>query len=1341
MLKVLLIFIFSLSLAHAGRFEEADKKKFLEEVKQEIAQHKLENNGKVDLQIIKPEFFKGLDDYQSLQKFTKEEMVVIKQRFENFSKDSSITSKNAEAEFYKFLETQLDEINNRPLLKIKEGEICNLWGCEKDLKCAPDPIQVDGPKGKASGRECKLDSDCNSNECLEDPKTKKKFCEDVYRCYRPLNEGQACVKNPVCGVGACLPFNSLSAGIGECVENQKSCKSNSDCCSNLCSGNVCKENFVCKDCVPRGKKAERGRQCCEGLIESEKGICIPDVPPTVIPQVNVSPVKTFFIALVSAFLPSAEAGVTPEMRNDFNSALKGTVAPNAGDSVDWADGTLIRQANGNLIYQNLNEGTFTKVLSSEKDIEALASQNDDVREHYIKQYGVDVLGTKDSYGTNKKYLDGVLETSGTANAKVPLSSQLPGENFISYNENGKPSKVTIGGTEMSLDEFKNSNFYKAATGANDLNPTSLVELPSSNPDDILNAPKKSADEVAAEESSFLTSGKTLDNSDINGTIREKGKNYWQSFAAKSDKFTPVEKEIGKLGLTRASNFETCEMRFKDDFMTYLKKNNLLELEMGLLGFDFVMSGEGVNDYWVGPGGSIYNRLKEASKISKEQRATLWENIEKTNKELTCMCLDVQGYKKIKLDKMKEFFVNQCPEYQKYTDPSYSEEEQGGDASGVKGKRLLVAWTGRLSAFNRTLVTDHTKVKTKISAVLDWMGDGQKFNETEEKTFDLFHFHVKNPSNSTAALGALLGALLAAGVIAIMGGFGTTAVLSGWVTAGIIGASAVTGAGSLWLVSSLRGAWITRQPKIADEFVRNYSCGKKETCNEYKRELSQPYNNVCKFHTSANACVKDFLVIRETGKVNDSENNSEESTFLVDPWVPWSVSKNLILKDSVNGPTYAEKLEKGFQGAKEAMLARDPKSTGGGGKKGGGEFVPESYMQETFLDPTLVGEYVRPLGDKLEEKYFLKDKDIQVIKKAAIQFALEQKFFEPGDKENLNIFAEYAYEYHFVYPKRSRHNEISYPAVGLSNYVDLMANKIIGTLAVNAANAVGSSNSGFTKLNLQYLQDYENTLGLYDKALNANSVKKQQLKKEMDAVAVDIEKIKAMSNLVIDPGLDSVGSAGKLVSDYNSANKGSPLSSSDGAYLNAIGQLRSDRKGQLKKMEYYKKAIAARGNKERSQKMETAAQSFGSKFSSPIATASKSSRVGTGLAETVTSAENANSNHESNDNKANYNASYGAGFNSSGSAMSRGSNVYGSTNNKTSTTETANAAATEAGNGMSEEDRKRLAEAIEARDKAKKDKYQSDEGQSLFEKVTNAYIRNYDKVLSKKKDKDVVESNK
>jgi len=1388
MLKAIIFFILSFNLAYAGRFDEADKKKFIEEVKQEIAEHKLENNGKVDLQIIKPEFYKGIEEYQDLEKFTKDEMVVIKQRFENLSKDKSITPENAEAAFYKFLEAQLEEINQRPIPKVKEGEICNNWRCEKGFECAPDPMQKEELQCKASGKECKIDADCCSNECIENPKTKARVCEDVYRCYRPLSAGQACVTNPVCGEGSCLPFNSLAAGMGECSESQKKCQKNSDCCSNLCGGGVCRDNFICKNCVPRGKKVERGKRCCEGLIESENGYCIPDVPPTIIPQVRVSPVKSLFIAFVSIFLPSAEAGVTPEMRNDFNKALEGGMVPNSGDTTDWANGTLTRLPNGHMLYENREGGFYSKELSSEKDIEVLASQSDDVREHWVEQYGVDVLGTKDSYVQNKNTIDILLSQKGPPNTQAKINVSLEGDNFIVYDKDGAPTKVILNGTEMSSDDFLKSKFYEAAVGKNDANPTSLVNLSvketiaaadkasceaaitqkykdktgtcslggscnGTNPtlygictdgSDLAYIPgkePKSEEQVSAEEDSFLTTAKQVDNSDIVSTIKGNENKYGAGFIPKSDKFKPEEKKIDALKLTRSSNFETCEMRFKDDFMNYLKKNNLLELEMALLGFDFVMAGDGVNDYWVGNGGSIYSRLKEASKISKEQRAQLWEKVEKTNKELTCTCLDVRGFKNIKLDKMKEFFKKECAEYAKYENPETATEELEGDASGVKGKRLLVQWTGKLAAFNRDLVVDHSKVKEKVSNVLEWMDDDQKWNETEQKTYPLFSFHIKNPSGSVAALGAILGALLAAGVIAIMGGFGTASILTAWGAAGIITASAVTGAGGLWMISSLRGAWITKRPEISDRYIRSYGCGKKDTCVEYSRELKQPYNNICKVHTSANACVKDFLVIREFGKVNDNQAVTEESTFLVDPWVPYNISQELLIKDSNNGPTYADKMELGFQAAKEAMIAKNPGATGGGGKKGGGQFVPESYLSEVFLDPALVGKYVPQLGSNLEEKYFLRDKNIQLIKKAAIKFALDQKFFEEGDKDNLNIFAEYAYEYHFVYPKRSRHNEISYPAVGLKSYVDLIANKVLGNLSANAANAFGNKDKGFTNLNLLYLTDYENTLGLYDKATNGNAVKKTELKKELDAVGAEIDRLKNLSSLVTSPNLDSVGSASKLISDFNSNHKGAALSSADSAYVKAIGQLRSDRKNQVRKFEHYKKAIAARGDKERDEKMSKASSSFGSKFSSPISTAGKS-KIGSGLAETVTSAENANKNSTDSSKGSNYGASFNTNYGAGNSAMSQGSNVYGSSSSsKNSSTADSASAGSGSGNGVSDEDSKRLSDAIDARDRAKKGKYQSEEGQSLFEKVTNAYIRNYDKVLSKKKDKDVVESNK
>lgn len=92
----------------------------------------------------------------------------------------------------------------------------------------------------------------------------------------------------------------------------------------------------------------------------------------------------------------------------------------------------------------------------------------------------------------------------------------------------------------------------------------------------------------------------------------------------------------------------------------------------------------------------------------------------------------------------------------------------------------------------------------------------------------------------------------------------------------------------------------------------------------------------------------------------------------------------------------------------------------------------------------------------------------------------------------------------------------------------------------------------------------------------------------------------------------------------------------------------------------------------------------------------------------------------------------------GSGFGSGSTSSASSGAKASGEDEASKQLSEAAARAKEEDSRRLAEAIEARNKTNKDKYASSDELSIFEKVTNAYIRNYDKVLTKKKDKDITE---
>ena len=1171
MLKSLILFTLVLNIAFArDRFSDVDKKRFLEDVKQEIAEHKLENKGKVDLQIIKPGLYAELEEFLKQEKFTRTEMLKIKQSYENLAKDSSITSDKAEEAFYVFINKELNEINAKPLEKVREGNICNNWSCEDGFKCAPDPVQQASGKLKKAGSVCLEDSECASSECIEETAgSKKKVCEDVFRCFRPLSVGENCMANPVCGAGACLPYNSLTSGIGECSTLGLSCKKNSDCCSNSCNGGVCKENFICKDCLSNGSKPQRGQKCCEGLYLNEKGMCVPDVPPAVIPQVRISPVKKIFISLVDTVFSSAEA--------------------------------------------------------QETDAEKAAREAQAAKE-------------------------------------------------------------------------------KAEKAA---------------------AEKAKAEEEAAEEQ-FLDAGATADGLTLKSGIKKDEKKY-SNFQATSLVGKELNMEANKavMKFDKRSNFKTCQIEFRDDFYNALKEDGAFDLEVAMLAFDYVITGRSDNDYWTvngKPDSSIYSRLKKIGVAHKLVRAETNKKIANINKKLTCMCLDVQGYDKIEDSGKKKFFAEQCEEYEKYTNPATNYDELNGDASGLKAKRLLVVWTQNLTSFHASLTVDNNEAYNQFLAVSNWANSEAKWSQAKSQNYNLFKFSVKGSGHSVAGLGGLIGALLGAGVIAILGGFATTSILSAWAAAGIITASAATGAGGLWMIASLKGAWITQHPQITDSLVspRTYSCGKKQTCTEYTRTLVQPYNEVCGIHASSNACLKTFVVI----------NEDSQSRYIVDPWIPAGVSREAILKSQ---PLYTEKLENAFNAAKSAMISKNPGASGGGGKKGGGSTVSTSYLSEVFIDSALVGKYVPALGPNLESTYFMDGDKVRIIKDAAKNFALSEGFLEPGEKENLENFANYAYEYHFLWPKKSRPGEISYPTVGLTTYLNYMSKNVSGNLTTGLA----KTTIGLGNLHQQYLQDYKNTLQLYaEKPINqTDAIKSALLAKEIQKVQKELENVSTMNAMLDNKNLDSqlstlsssfVADQSKLAGAKDTAN----FSSEQASFLKAVGNLRTTRKAQLKSLDTYNKAMAASGDKERAIKMASVSKNFSNKFSNKSGSVFSAGGFGSssGSSGSASAINEKNPAVDSLLNSADR-GSYGSG---TGSLYGSGSGSRGGSAGSDSAAKAAEA--TPAAN----EDETRLADAIDARNKAKKDKYQSNDGQTLFEKVTNAYIRNYDKVLSKKKDKDVIE---
>ncbi len=1235
MLKILILLSLTFNLAFAkSRFTEEDRRKFMEEVKQGIAAHKVDNKGNVDFQIIKPTLYEELDIYYKQQKFTREEVVKMKQDYEGFIKKSSnlFSGDEKEKAFISFIEQDLNEINQSEVAKIKEGEVCNNWGCEEGLKCAPDPVQVDGKSCLKMGKECRDDKDCCSSSCTMDTKKQKRFCEEVYRCFKPLDLGESCMTNPVCGEGDCLPYNSKTSGIGECEDNKHSCKKNSDCCSNSCVEKKCSISFICKDCVKNGSKPQRGQTCCEGLYQDQSGRCVPDMPPIVPPQVKNDKVSDKIVATLASLL--------------LNSA-------HADEAYD----------------------------------------------------------------------------------------------------------------EVNSDRDKYSNY----------------QATSSTPDAV---------------------------------------------KVKSANFT----------LTRKSDFNTCDVKFRDDFLQYLQQEKLLDLELAMISFNFVFLGDGVNDYWKltsDENSSIYGRLKAIAQRQQQMREADNAKMQTINHKLTCMCLDAQGFQNIKDETKKKFFMEECEEYKTalagavcyksvpcdtasagtpvcnngrmlttngcllgesdcVCTQSQIQSIQKETASGIKGKRLIVTFTSKLTEFNQALTVDHTETYNAISKVGAYTNQAN-WNDTSTKTYSLFNFSLKNPSGSVAAMGAILGALLAAGVIAVLGGFATTSMLSAWAAAGIIATSAATGGTGLWLIASLKGAWISKRPVVYDNMISQYGCGKKETCQDWSRKLTQPYNNICNVHASANACVKNFVVW------NDEATG--EPRYVVDPWVPWGVPKAELLRDTGGVRNYAEKLEDGFQEAKDAMIAKNPGATGGGGKDGGGAFVSEDYMRQLFIDSDVLGHYAPKIGTD-ENQYLLTSDVVEKIKTQAGKFLIlsqlverhviasptkdmqtsrycvkdtDQSIYCSDDKDNIDKFADYAYEFHFKWPKTSRLKEISYPTVALSTYLDLMSNGVVFSMASGATKAANT----FGLLNAQYLDDYLKTLDLY-KSNTVDCAAGQTCTGTSKTISTDADKVKAdldaqkltnalAGNGTLDAQLLNLNPNTLSGAAKQAGINGGNLSSGQSAFLNAIGSLRKARKDQLKKLDFFNKAMASKGksNADRTAKMAAVSKKFSNAFIKPLSggrggSSSGSSLFGSGGADGLSSDANGKDKNGSGGDGSGKNGAgsgYGAyGIGSLGNGTygnggdGSGANAYGAggdgsgngygKNGKggTGSGDTgANLNALGKANGMSDEDARRLAEAIEARDRANQEKYKSQADKTLFEQVTNAYIRNYDKVLIKKKtDKDVIE---
>ncbi len=819
-------------------------------------------------------------------------------------------------------------------------------------------------------------------------------------------------------------------------------------------------------------------------------------------------------------------------------------------------------------------------------------------------------------------------------------------------------------------------------------------------------------------------------------------------------------EVTAAGLNRAggylfemkkgSDFESCEINYKNDYLIGMMEKrkghnvSLFDLQLSLLAFEYVALGTGVDDHWkVKAGdksGSIHSVAKAVAQKSRASREGIFETVSEREVEIKCLCYDKNGFPNLN-DEQKSFFQSSCPaQFADYEARVAAMEELGqesldlGDASGIKYKEMMHNWYRAIAGFEEELFIANTNLSKDMLELKNWALTNNWY-ESEIRKYELFNFSIKNYTGQVMFGTALAAALVTAGVIAITGGFAATATLSAWAAAGIISASAVTGSLGVWFIGSLKGAWDSSAPMIYDQYVKgreNYKCGKKDFCSDFTRVLHQPYNKVCGKHISANACIRSFLV---------TENADGETRYLIDPWIPYNVPANLVIRDNRD---YSDLLEKGFQRARGYLKGNKPAEVTElqdnllcqlqGGENGNpisenciqnqiknvihpAGFRPPSYLEETFVDEVAVSQYLPELRSN-ENQYRLSQETKDAIMKGAREYIIKEGFFNENETQNLDNFANYVWDYHYVFPRISKADMISYPTPGLVTYLHLVA----AALDSASQQSLDGVEAVTNLVDLSRI-DLERTREVLDLTPRVRTGGAEDLMNQatgtfqQGVTQVGDTGVSGISGSNFNTGSVS-GTAAVTGIGVDNLNAGS-LEATAQRFQNAVATRNEIDKAKKEDLENFMEQV---GNTDRGKKILAAQKELMGAFLSPsnrgafdgpnsgmalnnlaagdLKNASLDGKGAVGSADNRGALTTAMPNSGKN-------PLMGSGSGSAQSVVGNRSNSVG---------------------GISMSEAERMREAIQARDRAGQDAFATKDGQSLWEIVTNTYIRAYDKLL-------------
>ncbi len=142
--------------------------------------------------------------------------------------------------------------------------------------------------GKKQNQACNEHSECASKVCSKATEETAGVCAPVMGCFPtiPLNS-ECSPENPNCQAGACRRQDYGLDGVS-CKILSAVCSAADECCSGKCTSGKCQDKYICEMCLEEGAKPAGNQQCCRGFILGIDGMCTLEMPPFILPPPQAS---------------------------------------------------------------------------------------------------------------------------------------------------------------------------------------------------------------------------------------------------------------------------------------------------------------------------------------------------------------------------------------------------------------------------------------------------------------------------------------------------------------------------------------------------------------------------------------------------------------------------------------------------------------------------------------------------------------------------------------------------------------------------------------------------------------------------------------------------------------------------------------------------------------------------------------------------------------------------------------------------------------------------------------------------------------------------------------------